>query len=311
MPAHDSGAVLCVTLNAALDVTYVVDDLRLHTVNRVSSVTIRGGGKGVNVARVMTQLGCSTVVTGFVGGHNGQLIRADVASAGLCDEFLIVAGESRRTLAVVADDVGDATMLCEPGVFVGSRDWSRFLAHYEQLLRREPAAVVLSGSLPPGVPLDGYADLAQRSHGNHVPVVLDADGDPLRLGAGGRPDIVKPTVEELRNATGIDDAVAAAEQLLGSGAGAVVVSVGAEGLLAVTPVARWRARPSERVHGNPTGAGDACVAALARGLGNSSWPERLRDAVALSASAVLRPVAGDVDLDAYHRYRNWVRVEEF
>jgi tagatose 6-phosphate kinase len=91
----------------------------------------------------------------------------------------------------------------------------------------------------------------------------------------------------------------------------VVVSAGADGLLALTSAGRWAAKPPERLQGNPTGAGDACVAALARGfVTHASWPERLGDAVALSASAVLRPLAGDVDVPAYHRFRESVRVEE-
>jgi tagatose 6-phosphate kinase len=97
-------------------------------------------------------------------------------------------------------------------------------------------------------------------------------------------------------------------------AGNRVVSVaeraGGKGI-ASTPEHRWAARPPARLSGNPTGAGDACVAGLARTfISGDSWPERLAEAVALSAAAVLRPVAGDIDLDAYRRFRDSVHVEE-
>ncbi|MFP1625540.1 hypothetical protein ACLB9X_10245 [Streptomyces sp. 5K101] len=68
----------------------------------------------------------------------------------------------------------------------------------------------------------------------------------------------------------------------------------------------WRATPPRRLFGNPTGAGDACVAALANG---DPWPVRLREAVALSAAAVPCPMAGDVDGDIYGQFRTTASVE--
>ena len=88
-----------------------------------------------------------------------------------------------------------------------------------------------------------------------------------------------------------------------------MVSHGGEGLFAVTEEGRWRAAPPDHVRGNPTGAGDAAVAALTAGLVDGSpWPERLADAVALSAAAVAAPLAGDFDAALYRRAREQVRV---
>lgn len=99
---------------------------------------------------------------------------------------------------------------------------------------------------------------------------------------------------------GIADGVAALRE---AGAGAVVVSLGANGLLAVTPEGGWSVVPPERVSGNPTGAGDALAAAMAAGLAaNLPWPELLADAVALTAAAVLALHAGEFDHDAYRRF---------
>jgi tagatose 6-phosphate kinase len=302
--------ILCVTLNAALDVTYAVDGVRWHSGNRVTSVAERAGGKGTNVARVLTALGENAVVTGFAAGVTGERIRQDLAAAGITEELLAVPGESRRTLAVVDTAAGDATGFWEPGPDVSPEDWDRFVDHYRRLLSGA-AGVVLSGTAPPGLPADAYAHLVSAAHDAGVPAVLDVDGAALRLGATAGPAVVKPNADELRAATGYDDLTAGAESLLRHGAGAVVVSAGPDGLLALTPQGRWTALPPARLSGNPTGAGDACVAALARGIvSESGWPERLAEAVALSAAAVLRPLAGDVDLDAYHRFRESIQVEE-
>ena len=302
--------ILCVALNAALDVTYTVDGVRWHAANRINSVAERAGGKATNVARVLRALGDEVLLTGFAAGDTGEHIRRDLAGAGIAEAFLRVPGRSRRTVAVVDTATGDATGFWEPGPDVSASDWSAFLDHYHRVVR-EASGVVLSGSTPGGLPPDAYAQLVSAAHDAGVPAVLDADGAALRLGAAAGPEILKPNIEELRAATGLHDVHAAADLLLRCGAGAVVVSAGADGLLACTARHRWTARPPDRLSGNPIGAGDACVAALARGLvSDTGWPERLAEAVALSASAVLGPLAGDVDLDTYRSLRHRVEIRE-
>ncbi|MEW1644172.1 1-phosphofructokinase family hexose kinase [Streptomyces sp. NPDC091219] len=285
--------ILTVTLNAALDITHRVDRLRPHASNRVSSATQRAGGKGVNVARVLHALGERTAVTGLAGGPTGAAVRADLAAAGIADHLVPIDGESRRTVAVVDDR--DTTILLEPGPRVTSAEWARFTRRYRELLGGA-RAVVLSGSLPPGVPADAYGVLVALARAAGVPVLLDADGEALLAALAEGPDVVKPNVHELAAATGGADPVAGAATLTAAGARAVVVSLGPEGLLAHTPEGVWRARPPAPVAGNPTGAGDAAVAALALGLiAGQAWPERLVAAVALSAAAVAAPLAGDFD----------------
>ncbi len=301
--------IATVTLNLALDVTYRVPRVSVHATHRVSAVAQRAGGKGVNVARVLHALGHDVTVAGFAGGGAGEDIRADLAASGLAARLTAIAGESRRTLAVVDETHGDATGFWEPGPDIGDAEWEAFLAGYDALLETA-AAVVLSGSLPGGLPPDAYAELCRRARRAGVPAVLDADGDALRHGLAGRPALVKPNRDELARVAAGDDVVAAAEALRSAGADAVVVSRGPGGLVAVTPEGRWRAVPAERLAGNPTGAGDAAVAALTAGLVAAlPWPERLADAAALSAAAVAAPLAGSFAPAEYERQRVTVRVE--
>jgi len=99
------------------------------------------------------------------------------------------------------------------------------------------------------------------------------------------------------------------ERILAFGAPAVVISRGPRGLLALTTGGAWQVAPPEQLAGNPTGAGDACVAALARGLRDATgWPGLLADAVALSAAAVAAPAAGAIDHHTYRRLREAVQV---
>jgi tagatose 6-phosphate kinase len=294
---------LTVTLNAALDVTYQVPSLRLGESHRPTAVDVRAGGKGVNVARVLHALGHDTMVTGLVGGDTGAAIRTDVLVAGLRESLFEMAGPSRRTDPIVSG--GTATAVNEPGPPVSISDWADFVGGYHALAARA-SAVVLSGSLPGNLPDDAYAQLIRATP---TPTILDTSGAPLLAGLAARPTIVKPNATELAEITGLSDPEKAARVLLERGAQAVVASLGEDGLLAVTDKGSWRVTVPEPLRGNPTGAGDACVAALAAGHA-LDWPARLAEAVAVSAAAVPCPLAGDIDLDTYARLRPAITVEE-
>jgi tagatose 6-phosphate kinase len=295
--------ILTVTLNAALDVTYQVPTLRLGESHRPTAVDMRAGGKGINVARVLHALGHDTMVTGLVGGDTGNAIRADVVVSGLREQLFQMAGPSRRTVTIVSD--GTATAVNEPGPPVSISDWADFVGGYHALAALA-SVVVLSGSLPGNLPDDAYAQLIRATP---TPTILDASGGPLLAGLAARPSVVKPNATELAETTGLTGPVAAARVLLERGAGAVVASLGADGLIAVTPDGSWRVRVPESLSGNPTGAGDACVAALAAGHA-LDWPARLAEAVAVSAAAVPCALAGDIDQDTYARLRPAITVEE-
>ena len=297
--------IVTVTLNAALDVTYRVDRLRTGGTNRVTSVRERAGGKGVNTARVLTALGRPALVTGLVGGATGSQFRGDLQRSGLRYLLTSIQQSSRRTVAVLEDDADDVdeavTGLWEPGPQVCAEEWSRFAERDFPAALSGAAAVVLSGSLPPGVPVDAYAVLLRRAAALGVPGVLDADGEALRAGLGGRPALVKPNAEEAARTTGARDPAEAAARLCALGAGTAVVTAGPDGLFGHTAEGlAWHTPAPRRVRGNPTGAGDAVTAALARALAEGTpWPRATADAAALAAAAVAAPLAGDYDQNLY------------
>ncbi|GIH17568.1 1-phosphofructokinase family hexose kinase [Rugosimonospora africana] len=312
--------ILTVTLNTALDVTYEVPALRPGEAHRITGVHERAGGKGVNVARVLHELREPVIATGLVGGGTGTSIRTLLGD--LRHSFEDIAGPSRRTTVVV--DGSSATGFWEPGPEVTGDEWERFVARYSALLRVARVAV-LSGSLPPGLPVDAYARLVEVARSAGVPVILDTSGEALAAGVAAGPDIVKPNAHELAVTSGMPvgvfepgavelaetEALAAADAVRNGSRTAVVASLGPYGLVASTPDGRWYARPASALDGNPTGAGDATVAALARGLAyRLTWPDRLADAVGLSGAAVLAPIAGAVSLTDYQKLRRGVHVQE-
>nr|WP_308268392.1 1-phosphofructokinase family hexose kinase [Yinghuangia soli] len=304
--------ILAVTPNPALDVTYHLAEVVWDGSNRVGRVAARAGGKGVNVARVLAALGQPAAVLGPLGGRTGDTVREDLAAAGLRDATFAVCGETRRTVTVVDKASGETTVFNEAGPELTGADWAHLLDAYDALLPGA-RAVALCGSLPPGFPVTAYAELVRRAREAGRPVLLDASGAAFREGLAAGPDLVKPNADELREATGEADpaqAVAAlAARLQAAGGDAVVASLGAQGLLAATRAGWWRARLPYAIRGNPTGAGDAGVAALLAGPDSGrAWPDRLAEAVAWSASAVAAPEAGSVDRTTYVTARAHVIV---
>jgi tagatose 6-phosphate kinase len=309
-----------VCLNPALDITHHVPVVDWAGVNRPREVATRPGGKGVNVARALLTLGAEVLVIGLAGGATGEALRAGLAAHGVPSELTPIAGETRRTFAVRDEARQTVAMFNEAGPQVRAAEFDEFLISFKRLLTASEA-LVLSGSLPPGLPADTYATLIRMASAD-VPVVLDAHGEALRLGAAAGPAVVKPNLAELEDlaagplslageGTGRPTVASAAAELRAAGAESVVVSLGPAGLYADTPAGSWRAVSAPVEAANPTGAGDAVTAGLAIGLVRGQpWPDRLRDAAALGTAAVLAPVAGEFRPDDYRRIAAGVTLTE-
>jgi 1-phosphofructokinase family hexose kinase len=312
--------ILIVTPNPAVDVTYRVARQRVGTTQRVLDVARRPGGKGLNVGRVLDAVGIPSRAVLPLGAAAGRWIADGLDALGLAHVDIAVTGETRTTVTVV-DDVEHPTMFGEPGPEVTTDEWIAVTDVIGQQLDGDVEFLVVSGSLPhradPGVVADWVA--AARMRG--VPSLVDCPGGALLAAADAGATICKPNRDELLEATGADDERSGALQLLDRGAGTVVVSRGADGLAAHTRTGVTEVRAVPGVSGNPTGAGDAATAGLLAALlrGSADGPTSpttptptpstprvdhaaLRSAAAFGAAAVLRPVAGEVDVDAVRRF---------
>lgn len=313
--------LLTVTLNPALDVTYRVPSLVAGGSVRVSEVTTRAGGKGVNVAAVTQALGARAQALVLTGGSGTDELTKGLTALGL--GWLAVPGLAgiRRTVAVVPED-GDTTILLEPGTTVADPTGvaDAVLAKIAEALATGVGAVVVSGSLAPGVPVELPARIAASCREAGIPCLVDTSGRALAAAVGSGA-VLKPNrdeLEQLRGPLGEGPKVlaAAAGELLAGRAPACLITLGSAGMLLRTPRGAWLARPPERIAGNATGAGDAAAAALALGLANGTaggvpdWPALLADVVATSAAAVLSPVAGELDLAARERWLPQVEIVE-
>lgn len=298
--------ILCLCPSPAIDMTYHVDALHVGESTRVRSLTRRAGGKAVNVACVLHAVGADGHVLAPVGGPAGAEFAELLRATGVPADLVPDPAPTRTTIAVV-DSGGQASVLLEPAV---TRDWPALLARAEALI---PAAevVVVSGSMPEGAPPDALATVIALARAAGRPIIVDTSGPALLQALDAGATLVKPNAAELAQvAPEQPDPVLAARTLATRYAGTVVVaSLGADGAVLAGPDGACHARPGAALTGNPTGAGDALVAGLARGLAaGHAVPELLAESVALSAAAVLHPFAGRLDPAEYARQRAAVTV---
>lgn len=287
--------ILTVTLNPALDLTWHVEHLAFGGSHRADAGIARAGGKGLNVARVVHAHGVPVAAIATVGGGTGVEFAAELSASGVPHVLVEVAGATRRSIAVVDEQRGDTTIVNERGVNPSDAEWAALLA---EVVERLPSAsvLVISGSLPPGAPDQLLPVLIGVGRDGGVPVIVDTSGPALLRAADAGASVLKPNAAELTEATGIADPLEGARSLIDRGVELVLLSLGAEGMLAVTASGALHARLDAPLAGNPTGAGDAAVAACAVLFAEGERdPERiLRRATAWSAAAVLMPLAGEI-----------------
>lgn len=302
-----------VTLNPAIDQTLSIPGFAAGRVNRVIESRSVAGGKGVNVACVLADLGVEVVATGFLGADNADLFEKRFASRGIADRFVRIAGSTRVGLKIVDDLTQQTTDVNFPGLTPRGEEIDDLFERIAGLV--EPGRwFVLSGSVPPGVPDDVYARLIDSIHHRGGRVVVDTSGAPLRKALASRPEVVKPNVDELSELVGqpleAPEAVrAAGEPLLARGVQRVVVSMGGEGAVFLNGEEALLARPPKVTVRSTVGAGDAMVAGIVYGLIHDlPLADLARTATASGAYAVTRLGAGIDDLAAHRRLMDQVEI---
>jgi tagatose 6-phosphate kinase len=308
--------ILAVALNATVNVSYEAEGIAWGAPNHISRMTSRAGGGSLAVARVLAGLGEDVLVAGFAGGGGGDLIEADLARAGVATAFTRIGRESRRVIEVLDEAREESTRLSEPAPFITTEELGRFAGEFRKLLPGLDA-VVLSGGLAAGLPLDMYASLASYAEEASVPAIVHAGGPVLWRTLDRHPALVLIASTAGVPGAGVSESPAA---LLARGSRAAVMLSGAALLAAAGP---RPARPAPGGPADPGAAGpgpagpssdgqwraalegypglslsaEAVVAGLLPAVTQGwAWPDALRHAVALGASADL---LGEVDLDAY------------
>lgn len=260
--------IYTVTLNPALDKTVEIPSLAVDAVNRIVSMRTDPGGKGINVSKVIKELGGESVATGILGGSTGRAISEALDAMGIRNSFRFVEGETRTNLKVIDPVNHTNTDINEPGITVSEEILGELLREVQSLLR-EKDIIVLSGSLPKGAPKDTYGSWVRACRETGARVLLDVDGELLSAGIQESPYLIKPNDHELSVLMGEElhtpkELSRAAHSLMERyGIAKTVVSMGGAGALYVTEKETIYAEGLKVPVKSTVGAGDSVVAALA------------------------------------------------
>jgi len=289
--------VTTVTLNPSLDEWVHLPRLRLGALHRTARFLRYPGGKGVNVSRVLHELGQRTLAVALAGGDDGKILRELLHQRGIAHRFVVVGGSTRNNYQIQTDQPRAVTQINCAGPRVASAALPRLERLLAQSCHRN-ACVVLSGSLPPGLPATTYQRLITRLMRCGVRAVLDASGAALRFGVAAKPWLIKPNRQEAEELLGRrphripGDAASAATRLAASTSAVVIVSLGSDGAVLAAPSSAqvlWATSPAVPVR-STVGAGDSLVAGFLVGWDRTkSLREALRLGVACGAASVMTP----------------------
>lgn len=291
--------IVTVTMNAAIDKTYIAPGFQPGSLYRLNDMYTYAGGKGINVARVIQTLGEEVVATGIVAGFNGRFIEAELDREGIPHQFVPVDGESRLCLNIIDPETNRQTELLESGPTMNEISLAAMKRKLANLAEKA-SYVIMSGSLPQGCPTSYYAELIEIVRQAGAIPVLDTSGESLLQGISAQPALIKPNEHEVLKLTGgtevdLNAIKAAIQQVMDNGVPHVVVSLGADGALAGMNGKLYQVTIPEIQVLNTVGCGDSMLAgiivAATRGL---SEVEQLRLGAACGTANALMPSAGSI-----------------
>jgi len=309
--------IITVTLNPALDKTVTIQRLDVGGLNRVQSVRLDPGGKGITVARVLNGFGVNVEATGLIAGSQGQRLLENLAAEKINADFLTIKGETRTNLKIVDASNNITTEINEAGFEVAARSMDAFKEKLSTLLNKA-SYLVLSGSLPPQVDSTIYRELIGMANNKGVKTILDADGKALLEGIQAAPFAIKPNIHELEELAGYkmandQDIIRAARKILAQGIEIIIVSMGSQGAIIMDKQETYRVRTSPIIPGSTVGAGDSMVAMLVYSRLNqyslAETAQRVTAAGAVTASKPGTQVCLPVEVEHFLKYIQVEKIE--
>ncbi len=281
--------IVCVAPSPSIDRLFEVERLRAGEIHRPTRFVRVAGGKGLNAARAAAALGAEVRAVALLGGRTGAWIADELDRIGIPLAASPCAGETRSCLSVADRESGSLTEFYEQSAAVSRQEWKAFTAAADEAAA-EADWTTVSGSLPPGAPVEGYERFATA--GGNVAV------DTTALGAA-QPAFLKVNASEAAALTGLPvgsagEALEAAQMLrrrIGGDGHAAAVTSGRDGAVLLAPDgSAWRGSLTA-AGPYPVGSGDAFLAGLVTALaGGEDWPDAL--AAALGAAAANAELPG-------------------
>lgn len=281
-----------VTVNPSIDQHILIDKLIKDDAVRAREIRRDPGGKGINVSRVVKELGGETVAFGISGGCAGYMLRSLMVERDVAFESIEVPEETR--INVILTDRSDRTQtrISAPGPRMALADVEGFM---QKIVTHQPLPQwwVLGGSLPPGVPEDFYARLIMLLQTQGAKCLLDADDETLKIGLQAKPYLIKPNEHEFARLVGrpLPDEGAlihAARTVIREGVQVVAITLGRKGAVIVTQETALHVTSPDVDVKSKVGAGDSFLAGFALALSQGqSLEAAVRLGTAAGAAAVM------------------------
>ncbi|MDN3611681.1 1-phosphofructokinase [Vibrio ostreicida] len=309
-----SNKVVTITLNPALDLTGGLDTLKPGKVNLIKQSSLHAAGKGINVARVLSDLGAKVTVTGFLGQENQQLFCQLFTQINAIDAFVRVDGATRINVKLIENDdrVSDINF---PGMTISEQAIQQFESTLKTLCV-DHQYFVMAGSLPAGVSPQRCASWVSYLQKRGKQVLFDSSQDALKAGIQASPWLVKPNEDELAAFVGSPilstrECQVAAQAIAQAGVDNVVVSLGPKGVMWLNNHEWIHAQPPTIEVVSTVGAGDTLVAGLCWGH-MQAMPKNtlITFAAALSALAVAQIGVGVTDINQVTRLQKKINITQ-
>jgi 6-phosphofructokinase 2 len=285
--------IVTLTINPTIDLATTVEEVTPEHKLRCEPERRDPGGGGLNVARVIHELGGESLALYPRGGPTGDLLEQLLEQKGLRRWSVSISGHTRENFTVAEKKSGREFRFVMPGPTLTEKEWQACLESLSTVAA-DAEYIVASGSLAPGVPVDFYARVARVVRKQNARLVLDTSGEALRAALEEGVYFAKPNRKEFRDMMGtqVDEPsalAAAARSFLEKGrAEVLVVSMGADGALLTTPTGQFRATPPPVETSSSVGAGDSFVAGMSWGLARGLPPEEaFRWGIASGTAALL------------------------
>lgn len=311
--------ILCVSANPGMDRRLRMKSVVVGDINRAISAEGFAGGKAAHVAMAARALMSKTAWIAFLGGAIGEECAQQMESLDVRVVFVPTASPTRVNLEII-EDSGQITEILEPGGEPAPGEAHDFLLRcYVEIERADQRALlVISGRLPSGVTSSLYATLIEAGRAGGVETFVDTSGEALRVSVEAKPRFVKANREEAEEFTGrpiktIQDAAAAAHEIIQRGAASAAITLGAEGLIWVEtkngPV--WKAQPPRLKVISTVGCGDATLAGFAHAAVQGIAGEKaIRLAAACGGANCSAFAPGRIELATVHALLPQIEVKQ-
>ena len=289
--------ILTVTLNPAYDLIYWVKEIEQKgetQLSRAFRTHSSAGGKGINVSMYLASVGVENIAMGLIGGHTGRTIKRSLREEGIITNFTWISDETRSNVAILKKGQEDNPLeVNSEGPEISERVLSQFLEQYETMLHRV-SWVVLSGSIPPGVPKDYYKLLAEKAKEMGIKTVVNTGGEYVGPAAKAGPFLIKPDIRERKEVMGEEltdsqSIIDVGRKILNFGTEYVLLSHGLTGDILVSKDKIWEleANRDELTVRNRVGAGDSLIGGIIYQLEEGKTvPEAVRFGLAAGMACV-------------------------